>query len=74
MEYPKGILHTLAQRALALKLSEKLVKAGTPVSAVDVIIAAVAISRKMALLHIKSIAPELQLELVEWGDNISFRV
>ncbi|NJE45919.1 PIN domain-containing protein [Thermococcus sp. GR7] len=79
VEYPKGVSLDLGvlipspkEYALAVKLSEKLVKAGTPVPAVDVIIAAVAISRGMALitkdrhfLLVKDVAPELRLELVE---------
>ncbi|ACJ17335.1 hypothetical protein TON_1845 [Thermococcus onnurineus NA1] len=79
VEYPKGVSLDLGvlipspkEYALAVKLSEKLVKAGTPVPAVDVIIAAVAISRGMTLVtkdrhfsRIKKVAPELRLELVE---------
>ena len=79
VEYPKGVSLNLGvlipspkEYALAVKLSEKLVKTGTPVPAVDVIIAAVAISRGMTLVtkdrhlsQIRKVTPELQLELVE---------
>ncbi|WP_297421158.1 PIN domain-containing protein [Thermococcus sp.] len=76
VEYPRAISLDLnviipspKEYALAVKLSEKLVKAGTPVPAVDVVIAAVAISRNMTVITrdehfswIENIAPELQLE------------
>ncbi|NJE05698.1 PIN domain-containing protein [Thermococcus sp. M36] len=78
VEYPKGVSLDLGvlipspkEYALAVKLSEKLVKAGTPAPAVDVVMAAVAISRGMTLVtkdrhfsRIKKVAPELRLELV----------
>ncbi len=79
VEYPRAVSLDLSvlipsprEYVLAVELSKKLVKAGTPVPAVDVVIAAVAISRNMTIVTrdrhfswVKEIAPGLQLELVE---------
>ncbi|GAB6136344.1 type II toxin-antitoxin system VapC family toxin [Thermococcus prieurii] len=77
VEYPKGVVLDLGvliptpkEYALAVELSEKLVKRGTPIPAVDLVIAAVAISRGLTLVtmdkhfgEVKKVAPELKLEL-----------
>ncbi|WP_297535057.1 PIN domain-containing protein [Thermococcus sp.] len=77
VEYPKGVVLDLGvliptpkEYALAVELSEKLVKKGTPIPAVDIVIAAVAINRGLTLVtmdkhfsEIKKVAPELKLEL-----------
>ncbi|AMQ18863.1 type II toxin-antitoxin system VapC family toxin [Thermococcus peptonophilus] len=79
VEYPKAalldlnlLIPTVKEYALAVELSEKLVKEGTPVPAVDIVIAAVSISRGLTLItkdkhfeKIKKVAPELQVEFLE---------
>ncbi|ASJ08368.1 PIN domain-containing protein [Thermococcus siculi] len=79
IEYPKGalldlnlLIPTVKEYALAVELSEKLVKEGTPVPAVDIVLAAVSMFRGLTLVtkdrhfeRIKKVAPELQVEIVE---------
>ncbi|AEH25460.1 type II toxin-antitoxin system VapC family toxin [Pyrococcus yayanosii] len=79
VEYPKGALLGLKvlypskkEYKLAFRISEELMKRGTPIPRVDIIVAAVAIRRGLVLVtkdrhfeYIKEVVPELKLELVD---------
>lgn len=78
VEFPRGlelgltvITPTLEDYLLAIKISQAMVKKGTPIPAVDAIVAAVAINRELTLFtedrHFEWVREEFrELRLSEW--------